>query len=139
MTDKETPSTPRVTVNRYWQTIFGRGLSNTPSDFGSQGSWPTHPDLLNWLAADFIEHDWDVKRMIKKLVTSATYRQSSLITQDHLKKILKISISLGHPASVLWVSLCVTKPFMSVDYSKAIWWTRSETISTRGFVERSIP
>ena len=86
LTDKENPLTPRVTVNRYWQTIFGRGLSNTPSDFGSQGSWPTHPDLLNWLAADFIEHDWDVKRMIKKLVTSATYRQSSLITQDHLKK-----------------------------------------------------
>ncbi|MGA1116169.1 MAG: DUF1553 domain-containing protein, partial [Opitutales bacterium] len=86
LTDKENPLTPRVTVNRYWQTIFGRGLSDTPSDFGSQGKWPTHPGLLNWLAADFIESDWDVKRAIRQLVTSATYRQSSVTTEEHLAK-----------------------------------------------------
>jgi len=86
LTDKENPLTPRVTVNRYWQTIFGRGISDTPSDFGSQGKWPTHPDLLNWLAADFIESDWDVKRAIRQLVTSATYRQSSVTTEEHLAK-----------------------------------------------------
>ena len=86
LTDKENPLTPRVTVNRYWQTIFGRGISDTPSDFGSQGKWPTHQDLLNWLAADFIESDWDVKRAIRQLVTSATYRQSSVITEEHLIK-----------------------------------------------------
>jgi len=86
LTDKENPLTPRVTVNRYWQTIFGRGLCDTPSDFGSQGKWPTHPGLLNWLAADFLESDWDVKKMIRQLVTSATYRQSSVITKEHLAK-----------------------------------------------------
>ena len=86
LTDKKNPLTPRVTVNRYWQTIFGRGISDTPSDFGSQGKWPTHPDLLNWLAADFIESDWDVKNAIRQLVTSATYRQSSVTTEEHLAK-----------------------------------------------------
>ena len=86
LTDKENPLTPRVTVNRYWQTIFGRGISDTPSDFGSQGKWPTHPDLLNWIAADFIESDWDVKRAIRQLVTSATYRQSSVTTEEHMAK-----------------------------------------------------
>ena len=86
LTDKENPLTPRVTVNRYWQTIFGRGISDTHSDFGSQGKCPTHPDLLNWLAADFIESDWDVKRAIRQLVTSATYRQSSVTTEEHLAK-----------------------------------------------------
>ena len=86
LTDKKNPLTPRVTVNRYWQTIFGRGLSDTPSDFGSQGKWPTHPDLLNWLAADFLESDWNVKKMIRQLVTSATYRQSSVTTKQHLTK-----------------------------------------------------
>ena len=86
LTDKENPLTPRVTVNRYWQTIFGRGLCDTPSDFGSQGKWPTHPGLINWLAADFLESDWDVKKMIRQLVTSATYRQSSVTTEEHLAK-----------------------------------------------------
>jgi hypothetical protein len=86
LTDKQNPLTPRVTVNRYWQTIFGRGLSDTPSDFGSQGKWPTHPGLLNWLAADFLESDWDVKKMIRQLVTSATYRQSSVTKPEHMEK-----------------------------------------------------
>jgi hypothetical protein len=86
LTDKENPLTPRVTVNRYWQTIFGRGLSDTPSDFGSQGKWPTHPGLLNWLAADFIESNWDVKQAIRQLVTSATYRQSSVSKPEHMEK-----------------------------------------------------
>ena len=86
LTDKEHPLTSRVTVNRHWQTIFGSALVTTPGDFGAQGSWPTHPDLLNWLAADFIENGWNVKRAIKQLIMSSTYRQSSQTRSIHLKQ-----------------------------------------------------
>ena len=86
LTDKEHPLTSRVTVNRHWQTIFGSALVSTPGDFGAQGSWPTHPDLLNWLAADFIENGWNVKRAIKQLIMSSTYRQSSQTRSIHLKQ-----------------------------------------------------
>ena len=84
--DPQHPLTARVAVNRHWQTIFGRGLTDTPSDFGSQGNWPTHPDLINWLAADFRKNGWDVKRAIKQMVTSATYLQSSVTRPEHLEK-----------------------------------------------------
>ena len=84
--DPEHPLTARVAANRHWQTIFGRGLTSTPSDFGSQGNWPTHPDLINWLAADFRDNGWNVKRAIKQMVTSATYRQSSVTRKEHLEK-----------------------------------------------------
>ena len=84
--DPQHPLTARVAVNRHWQTIFGRGLTDTPSDFGSQGNWPTHPDLINWLAADFRKNGWNVKRAIKQMVTSATYRQSSVTRPEHLEK-----------------------------------------------------
>ena len=84
--DPQHPLTARVAANRHWQTIFGRGLTNTPSDFGSQGNWPTHPDLINWLAADFLKNGWNVKRAIKQMVTSATYRQSSVTLPEHLEK-----------------------------------------------------
>ena len=84
--DKNHPLTARVTVNRYWQTIFGRPLVSTPGDFGSQGSWPTHPDLLTWLAKDFIDNKWNVKRTIKQMVMSSTYRQSSETRPIHIEK-----------------------------------------------------
>jgi len=73
----ENPLTARVAVNRYWQMIFGSGLVDTPDDFGSQGSLPTHPALLDWLAVEFIESGWDVKQLLKLMVLSATYQQSS--------------------------------------------------------------
>ena len=77
LTDKRNPLTSRVAVNRLWQQFFGRGLVSTTEDFGTQGQFPTHPDLLDWLATHFMETGWDVKALCKTMVLSATYRQSS--------------------------------------------------------------
>ncbi|MEZ5365683.1 MAG: DUF1549 domain-containing protein [Bryobacterales bacterium] len=73
----EHPLTSRVAVNRIWQMFFGRGLVKTVEDFGSQGEWPLHQDVLDWLAVDFRESGWDVKRLVKTIVMSSTYRQRS--------------------------------------------------------------
>jgi hypothetical protein len=81
----ENPLTPRVIVNRYWQEIFGTGLVKSAEDFGIMGDAPSHPELLNWLAVEFREH-WDVKKTIRLLVTSATYRQAAVATKEKLDK-----------------------------------------------------
>jgi hypothetical protein len=80
LTDPTHPLTARVAVNRYWQMHFGRGLVQTPEDFGTQGARPTHPALLDWLARAFVESGWDVKAMHRLIVTSATYRQDARVT-----------------------------------------------------------
>ena len=82
LVDRSNPLTARVTVNRLWQKLFGAGLVRTPEDFGSQGDSPTHPRLLDWLAAEFMESGWDVKALLRTVVTSATYRQSSRQTPE---------------------------------------------------------
>lgn len=80
------PLTARVAVNRYWQMLFGKGIVDTPHDFGIQGALPTHPELLDWLALAFRESGWDIQFLLKKMVTSATYKQSAVATEEHLAK-----------------------------------------------------
>lgn len=84
-TNRDNPLTSRVFVNLIWQEIFGKGIVKSAGDFGMQGDLPTHPELLNWLAADFMENGWDIKRLLKQILLSSTYRQSAAITKDHLK------------------------------------------------------
>ena len=86
LVSREHPLTARVTINRYWQQLFGTGIVKTTEDFGSQGEWPSHPALLDWLAVEFIESGWDLKHMLKLMVMSHTYRQSSAATPEHLAK-----------------------------------------------------
>ncbi len=83
---KNNPLTSRVYVNQLWQEFFGRGIVKTTGDFGMQGELPTHPELLDWLAVDFMEQGWDIKRLVKQFVMSATYRQSSVVTEKKLKR-----------------------------------------------------
>ncbi|MBT4693316.1 MAG: DUF1553 domain-containing protein, partial [Planctomycetaceae bacterium] len=82
----ENPLTGRVVVNRYWEQLFGQGIVSTSEEFGIQGELPTHPQLLDWLAVTFTQdYKWDVKRLLKTIVMSATYRQSAEVTTDHRK------------------------------------------------------
>jgi len=86
MTDPRNPLTARVAVNRVWRTCFGRGLVATVEDFGSQGDLPTHPELLDWLAYRFMESGWDLKSLFKLVVTSASYRQTSIASPALLER-----------------------------------------------------
>ena len=86
LTAPENPLVARVMANRLWQSIFGAGLVTTPEDFGSQGAHPSHPELLDWLAVEFVESGWNMKGLVRLMATSATYRQSSRMTSDLEKR-----------------------------------------------------
>ena len=84
LVDPQNPLAARVYVNRLWQEFFGTGIVKTVGDFGLQGDPPSHPELLDWLAIEF-QKDWDIKKLVKKIVTSATYKQSSVVDKKQLK------------------------------------------------------
>ncbi|MFN5559281.1 MAG: DUF1553 domain-containing protein, partial [Opitutaceae bacterium] len=86
LVDSRNPLTARVTVNRFWQQLLGAGLVRTPGDFGAQGEHPSHPELLDWLASDFTANGWDVKRLVRLIVTSRTYRQDSRVDPELLER-----------------------------------------------------
>jgi hypothetical protein len=85
LVEPEHPLTARVTVNRLWQQFFGVGIVKTAEDFGTKGEWPSHPELLDWLATQFMSNGWDIKQFVKLLVTSATYRQDSHVIPRSLE------------------------------------------------------
>lgn len=86
LVSRDNPLTARVTMNHIWETYFGRGIVETTEDFGTQGSRPSHPELLDWLATEFMDNGWDMKAMHRLIVTSATYRQSSKATPELIEK-----------------------------------------------------
>ena len=86
LTSTDHPLTARVAVNRYWQLMFGSGLVSTPEDFGNQGELPSHPELLDWLARDFVDSRWDVRGLLKRIVLSATYQLSAMATDDQRER-----------------------------------------------------
>ena len=86
LVDRNNPLTARVTVNRWWAELFGQGIVSTVEDFGIKGELPTHPELLDWLAVEFMEHGWSTKHVLKTIVLSAAYRQSSRLSPDLLAK-----------------------------------------------------
>ena len=110
----DNPLTARVTVNRVWQMLWGTGIVRTVEDFGSQGEWPTHPDLLDWLAVEFMDSGWDMKALVKTIVMSSAYRQSSrarpaLLERDPGNQLLARGHRLRLPAeSVRDMSLAVS-------------------------------
>jgi hypothetical protein len=86
LVSEENPLTARVTVNRYWEQFFGTGLVSTSEEFGNQGAWPTHPDLLDWLAVEFMENDWSLKELCRVIVNSSTYRQRSYLSPQMIER-----------------------------------------------------
>ncbi len=106
LTRSNHPLTARVQVNRVWQLMFGQGLVRTPEDFGQQGERPSHPELLDWLAGDFVKHGWNVKRLVKQIALSATFAQSSQasltrIAEDPGNRLLARGPSYRLPAEML--------------------------------------
>jgi Protein of unknown function (DUF1553)/Protein of unknown function (DUF1549)/Concanavalin A-like lectin/glucanases superfamily/Planctomycete cytochrome C len=103
--DSKNPLFARVIANRYWQLLFGKGIVATQEDFGNQGALPSHPELLDWLAVDFRESNWDLKRFMKQIVMSSTYRQSSVPTAETKEKDFSNELYTRYPAQRLSAEL----------------------------------
>lgn len=106
LTQSEHPLTGRVVVNRFWQQLFGQGLVRTSDNFGLQGEWPTHPELLDWLTREFVDGGWNVKALLRQIVLSATYRQSSdvspeLLARDAENRLLARGPRFRMPAEII--------------------------------------
>ena len=95
ITRPDHPLTARVAVNRTWQMVFGRGIVESAGDFGNQGSWPTHPELLDWLAVDLVENKWDLRHLLKTILNSETYHRSAVTTPEQLENDPR-NITLAH-------------------------------------------
>jgi hypothetical protein len=117
----DNPLTARVTVNRYWQTFFGRGIVSTPSDFGLQGAQPTHPELLDWLAVEFTETGWDVKHLHRLIVTSQTYQQAANVTAEKMERDPQNELLSRAPR-----------------YRMPSWMIRDHALATSGLLERKL-
>jgi mono/diheme cytochrome c family protein len=120
LVDKQNPLTPRVTVNRVWQAYFGQGLVTTENDFGTTGEKPSHPELLDWLASEFIKRGWSMKQLHRLIVTSGTYRQASafrseLREQDPYNKLLARQSRLRLEAEIIRDSALVASGLLVRD------------------------
>ena len=104
LTSRDNPLTARVFVNRLWKLYFGTGISKVLDDVGAQGEWPKHPELLDYLAIEFMDHNWDIKHIVKQMVTSAAYRQASLnkdMEQDPLNRLHGRQSRIRHDAEIV--------------------------------------
>ena len=122
LVDRGNPLAARVAVNRMWQMLFGIGIVKTVEDFGSQGDWPSNPELLDWLAVEFMDSGWDIRHMLRLMVTSATYRQASevspeLLQRDPENRLLargsrfRLSAEMIRDSALAASGLLVDKPF----------------------------
>jgi hypothetical protein len=134
--NKEHPLTSRVFVNRLWQEFFGRGLVKSSGDFGMQGDLPSHPELLDWLSIDFMKNGWDIKRLVKQMVMSSTYRQSSEVSKKKLA-VDPENIYLSHAARMrLSAELARDHSQQRFAYERNRW-PKCKTLSTKGYLGSS--
>ncbi len=139
ITMKNNPLTARVAVNRFWKMLFGTGIVATPADFGAQGEWPSHPDVLDWLAVEFIESGWDVKHLLKLIVMSDTYRQSSAATSALLERDPQNRCWRGGRGSVFRPSCSGTRRSKLAVACASHWRAERQPLHARRSVARSQP